>query len=186
MLLNEEQTGHLSLIATAHPSTSIPVKKFQSFLGKLFHATKCTTGARVFVSRLLNALATEHAGTISLNPAAKVDLSWPIQFLGQFHGVTLFKPSVAQHVIHVDSCLWTLGGGLCSGLSSTRTTSRTSASPSPAWNAGTSLWPHDFGFLPSTDPQSSSSVTTGPQLPPSTWAEPWNPSSEAPSGSCGG
>ena len=33
----------------------------------------------------------------------------------QFNGVTLIEPSVAQHVIHVDSCLQG-GGGLCSGL----------------------------------------------------------------------
>ena len=35
--------------------------------------------------------------------------------LGHFNGVTLIKPSVAQHVIHVDSCLQG-GGGICSGL----------------------------------------------------------------------
>ena len=43
------------------------------------------------------------------------DIHWFTCFLGQFNGVTLIKPSVAQHVIHVDSCLQG-GGGLCSGL----------------------------------------------------------------------
>ena len=96
-------------------ASSIPVKKFQKFLGKLFHATKCTTGARTFFNRLLDALATERAGSVSLGPQAKADIHWFLCFLGRFNGVTLIKPSVAQHVIHVDSCLQG-GGGLCSGL----------------------------------------------------------------------
>ena len=95
--------------------SSIPVRKFQKFLGKLFHATKCTTGARTFFNRLLDVLATERAGTISLGPQAKADIHWFLCFLGQFNGVTLIKPSMAQHVIHVDSCLQGVGG-LCSGL----------------------------------------------------------------------
>ena len=94
---------------------TVPVKKFQSFLGKPFHATKCTSGARIFISRLLYALATERSGTIFLGPDAKADLHWFISFLGQFNGVTLIKPSTAQHFIHVDSCLQG-GGGLWSGL----------------------------------------------------------------------
>ena len=96
-------------------TNSITVKKFQSFLGKLFHATKCTTGARTFFNRLLDALATQHAGTITLGPDARADITWFTNFLGHLNGVTLIKPSVAQHVIHVDSCLQG-GGGLCSGL----------------------------------------------------------------------
>ena len=59
--------------------------------------------------------AIERAGTISLGPQAKSDIHWFLCFLGQFNGVTLIKPSVAQHVIHVDSCLQG-GSGLCSGL----------------------------------------------------------------------
>ena len=94
---------------------SIPIKKFQSFLGKLFHTTKCTTDTRVFTSRLLVALATEDAGSISITAPARADLRRFISFLGQFNGVTLIKPSTAQHVTHVDSCLQG-GGGLCSGL----------------------------------------------------------------------
>ena len=96
-------------------ASSIPVKEFQKFLGKLFHATKCTTGARTFFNRLLDALATGRAGSVSLGPQAKADIHWFLCFLGRFNGVTLIKPSVAQHVIHVDSCLQG-GGGLCSGL----------------------------------------------------------------------
>ena len=101
----------LDLLSTS----SIPVRKFQKFLGKLFHTTKCTTGARTFFNRLLDALGMERAGSASLGPQAKADIDWFLCFLGQFNGVTLIKPSVAQHVIHVDSCLQG-GGGLCSGL----------------------------------------------------------------------
>ena len=87
---------------------TVPVKKFQKY-------TKCTSRARIFISRLLDALATEHAGTIFLGPDARADLHWFIGFLGQFNGVTLIKPSTAQHVIHMDSCLQG-SGSLCSGL----------------------------------------------------------------------
>ena len=61
-------------------SLTIPVKKFQSFLGKLFHAAKCTSGTKVLISRLLDALATEHVGSISLSPAARADLCWLVIF----------------------------------------------------------------------------------------------------------
>ena len=75
----------------------------------------CTMGARTFFNRLLDDLATERAGTISLGPEAKADIHWFLCFLGHFNRVTLIKTSVAQHVLHVDSCLQG-GGGLCSGL----------------------------------------------------------------------
>ena len=94
----------LKLLSTG----SIPIRRFQKFLGKLFHTTKCT-----FFNRLLDALTTEHAGVISLGSDARADIHWFTCFLGQFNGVTLIKPSVAQHVIHVDSFLQG-DGGLCS------------------------------------------------------------------------
>ena len=109
--VEEARSFCLELLVT----NSITVKKFHSFLGKLFHATKCTTRARTFFNRLLDALATQHAGTITLGSDARADITWFTNFLGHFNGVTLIKPSVAQHVIHVDSCLQG-GGGLCSGL----------------------------------------------------------------------
>ena len=99
--VEEARTFCMEVLTT----NSITVKKSQSFLGKLFHATKCTTGARNFFNRLLVAIATEHAGIISLGPEAREDILWFTSFL--------IKPSVAQHVIHVDSCLQG-GGGLCS------------------------------------------------------------------------
>ena len=110
-IVEEARLFCLDLLTTG----SIPVRRFQKFLDKLFHATKCTTGSRTFFNRLLDALATEHTGTISLGPEARVDIHWLTCFLGKFNGVTLIKPSVAQHVIHVDSCLHG-GGGLCSCL----------------------------------------------------------------------
>ena len=71
----------------------------------------------------VSAIAREEAGAdtapyiapISLGPDTRADIIWFTSFLGQFNGVTLIKPSVAQHVIHVDSCLQG-GGSLCSGL----------------------------------------------------------------------
>ena len=122
-------------------AASIPVRRFQKFLGKLYHATKCTTGARTFFNRLLDALATEHAGTISLSPDARADIHWFTCFLGQFNGVTLIKPSAPSM-----SYMWTL---VCREVAvsaqawsitkySTRISSKPLDSPSPASSAGTS------------------------------------------------
>ena len=99
--VEEARTFCMEVLAT----NSITVKKFQSFLGKLFRAIKCSTGARTFFNHLLDALATGHAGNIYLGQEARADILWFTSFLGQFNGVTLIKPSVAQHVIHVDSML---------------------------------------------------------------------------------
>ena len=70
----------LNLLSTS----SIPVRRFHKFLDMLFHATKCTLGARTFFNWLLDALATENAGTISLGPDARADIHWFTCFLGQF------------------------------------------------------------------------------------------------------
>ena len=82
---------------------------------KVLHATKCTTRARVFASRLLDMSVARFQSVVSLSMEARADLAWFGAFLHTFNGISLIKPEVAQRVIHVDSCLEG-GGGICDGL----------------------------------------------------------------------
>ena len=96
-------------------ATKVTLHQLQSFLGKLFHAVKCTASARVFLSRLLDLLreaTVSHVVTVS--EEARSDARWCASFLTAFNGITLAKPGVATSVAFVDSCL-TGGGGVCQG-----------------------------------------------------------------------
>ena len=85
----------LKLLATG----SIPVKKCQKFLGKLFHH-QVYHGSQDLLQPAFG--RHRHRACRHHLPDARADIHWFI------------KPSVAQHVIHVYSCLQG-GGGLCSG-----------------------------------------------------------------------
>ena len=91
--------------------------ELQSLVGKILHASKCTTGAKVFASRLLDLVSVARfRKMVRLSEEARADLAWFGAFLHAFNGITLMKPEVAQRVVHVDSCLGGGGGGLCDGL----------------------------------------------------------------------
>ena len=93
-------------------------KYMEKLLGKLFHAIKCTKGARRFTARLLDLLRDtirSHTGTAPMTHGARLDALWMLAFLPSFNGVTLIKDSEASHTIEVDSCL--LGaGGVCDNI----------------------------------------------------------------------
>ena len=94
---------------------TITLHEMQKYLGKLFHATKCTTSARSFMSRLLDLLrAATSKGKLAIPDSAKWDAYWVVSFLNSFNGVTLIKPDIAQEVAYVDSCL-TGAGALFEG-----------------------------------------------------------------------
>ena len=90
----------------------------QKYMEKLFHAIKCTKGARRFTARLLDLLRDtirNHTATAPITQGARLDALWMSAFLPNFNGVTLIKGSVASHTIEVDSCL--LGaGGVCDSI----------------------------------------------------------------------
>ena len=91
-------------------ASTISLHGLQCFLGKLFHAIKCTESARAFIARILDLLRLAiREGTV-----AKMDAAWCAAFLDRFNGITIAKPDVAEIVASVDSCL-TGGGGFCEG-----------------------------------------------------------------------
>ena len=91
---------------------SVSHKFMERFLGKVFHAIKCSLGARRFTSRLLQQLhATSASGNLRapISYEAKLDAAWLAAFLPRFNGSTLIKSTTADLVVEVDSCL--KGGG---------------------------------------------------------------------------
>ena len=96
-------------------ASTITLAKLQSFLGKLFHAVKCTVSARVFLSRLLDLLReATNKQSVVISEKARADAWWCASFLHAFNGVTLAKPDAAEVVAFVDSCL-VGAGGACRG-----------------------------------------------------------------------
>ena len=107
--------GHPSMRRTFEESGSHS-NKIAKPSGKVLHASKCNTGARVFSSRLLDMLSAKRGGGMQrLTSEARADLAWFGAFLHAFNGVSLMKSGIAQAVVHVDSCLQG-GGGICDGM----------------------------------------------------------------------
>ena len=97
----------VSFLAATHTH-----KQFmQSFMGKVFHAIKCTHQARRFTARLLDLLRqTNNHHMVPITHDARLDAVWLATFLPAFNGRTIIKPTVAQIVAHVDACLEGAGG----------------------------------------------------------------------------
>ena len=99
----------------------ISLHQLQSLVGKVLHAAKCTSGARVFASRILDMLsAARGQRQVRLSEAARGDLAWFGAFLHTFNGISMMKQEVAQQIVHVDSCLVGGGGGSVRGWVSIR------------------------------------------------------------------
>ena len=97
----------ISFLAATHTH-----KQFmQSFMGKIFHAIKCTHQARRFTARLLELLRqANNQYMVPITHEARLDAVWLAAFLPAFNGRTLIKPTIAQVVAHVDACLKGAGG----------------------------------------------------------------------------
>ena len=88
-------------------------RHMQSFIGKVFHVTKCSPPARRFTSRMLDLFRAMHdRKTSPISLQAKMDVSWLLAFLSKFNGISLIKSETADHVAQVDACL-TGAGGIC-------------------------------------------------------------------------
>ena len=91
-------------------ATRVTLHQMQKMLGKLFHASKCTPTARVFMSRLLDVLSMLCSRQVMVLPvSAKRDLAWFMCFLSGFNGITMIKTVTAQHLVGVDACLKGMG-----------------------------------------------------------------------------
>ena len=96
-------------------SERITLHKLQQFVGRLFHAIKCTDSARAFMARILDLLRlAAREQVVAVSSEARQDALWCTAFLEAFNGVTVAKPQVAEVVASVDSCL-VGGGGYCEG-----------------------------------------------------------------------
>ena len=91
----------------------VTLHQFQSLVGKLFHVSKCTCGARAFLARVLDLLRlAERAQVVVVMDAARADAAWFVAYLQNFNGVTAMKPETAQFVAEVDSLSPGWRGGL--------------------------------------------------------------------------
>ena len=89
---------------------TIQLKELQKLLGRVFHATKCCIGARLFCNRLLDGLrAAYRSGYTPITQEMKMDVFWLVAFLQQFNGVHFIRQPTIQQTLYVDSCL-TAGG----------------------------------------------------------------------------
>ena len=90
--------------------TTIHLRELQKLLGWLFHATKCSVGARLFCNRLLDGLRMAYRqGFTPINIEMRQDLIWLVTFLTYFNGIRLIRGPDMRHDITVDACL--SGGG---------------------------------------------------------------------------
>ena len=90
--------------------------QLQKLLGKLFHASKCTSGARAFLARMLDLLrAANTTQVIAITQEARDDARWFVAYLDRFNGVTSMKPEEPRFTAEVDSCM-VGGGGICRGI----------------------------------------------------------------------
>lgn len=84
-------------------------KKLQSIVGRLIHVAKCVPPARLFVSRLLEALRGEQHKQIQVTDEMKADLEWFALFCRGWNGVSLISPIRPSKDIYVDASLTGVG-----------------------------------------------------------------------------
>ena len=80
-------------------SVSVMKKFMERFIGKIFHAIKCTDGARRFTSRLLLMAWTLYGKQTLIDQEAFADARWLARFLPQYNGTNIIKTTTAQLVI---------------------------------------------------------------------------------------
>ena len=95
--------------------STIELKPLQKLLGRVFHATKCCTPARLFCNRLLDGLRVAYReGKVALGMEMRLDLFWLLSFMAKCNGQHLMRPAQPQHIMTDDSCL-SGGGGTLAG-----------------------------------------------------------------------
>lgn len=92
-----------SCVTAALKLKSMSKKHLQSIIGKLIHIAKCIKPARLFVSRLLEALRGMKKKFIKVSPDMKQDLLWFSEFSAQWNGVGLINTSTPSMDLFVDA-----------------------------------------------------------------------------------
>ena len=100
----------LAQVDTYFHKDHITKKQLQSLLGHLIFIAKCVRPARIFVSRLLEALRSATGDRIHIDNNFRADLAWFQQFCAEWNGVGVITPSTPSKVLLVDACLTGVGG----------------------------------------------------------------------------
>ena len=88
---------------------SMNKKQLRSLVGKLLHVAKCIKPARLFVSKLLEALRGMTGFHININAHMRDDLRWFYEFAAQWNGISYITAPRPNKVIYVDACLSGIG-----------------------------------------------------------------------------
>lgn len=92
-----------SCVAAALKLKTMTKKHLQSVIGKLIHVAKCIKPARLFVSRLLEALRGMKKKFLRVTSEMKQDLMWFSEFSAHWNGVGLINVSEPSMNIFVDA-----------------------------------------------------------------------------------
>ena len=90
-------------------SKSMTKRQLQSLLGRLLHISKCVQPARLFVSRLLEALRGAKGTYINVNADMRADFRWFAEFCSQWNGCSYIQVNTPSRDIFVDACLSGIG-----------------------------------------------------------------------------
>lgn len=103
----------LEVIKKYKARRSMSKRELQSVIGKLVHVAKCVPPARLFISRLLEALRDAKKKYIKVSGDMKQDLDWFLNFCREWNGVHLITSSKPTTTITVDASM--TGIGACDG-----------------------------------------------------------------------
>lgn len=96
----------LALIHQVSHSKYIPIRQFQSIIGKINFFSKIVKPARLFMARALATLRHNYdAQRIPVDNAIKADLRWFRKFLVPYNACTMINSSDPSKTIYADSCL---------------------------------------------------------------------------------
>ena len=95
----------------ARAAKSINKRQLQSLIGKLVHIAKCVEPARIFISRLLDALrAMGPTQFVRITDDMRADMDWFREFVADWNGTSIIPATKPHRVIQVDACLTGVGG----------------------------------------------------------------------------
>lgn len=99
----------LTIVKKFHKRRSMTKRDLQSVLGRLIHVAKCVPPARLFVSRLLDALREARRKYIKISPEMRADFAWFISFCKGWNGVSLIPEPAPNKTITLDASLTGIG-----------------------------------------------------------------------------
>lgn len=99
----------LEMVKKYSARRSMSKKELQSVIGKLVHIAKCVPPARLFISRLLDALRQCTKKYVKVSKDMKEDFNWFVLFCAEWNGVYLIPPSEPDKVITVDASMTGIG-----------------------------------------------------------------------------